>query len=167
MSLSTLDPRVDEPITATATVSGGVDPVTLSYQWNADLVNIIGATSATYVVEQATADKRLRCQVTSTDGDSTNASVLSSPTNPVSAGLAPEINTVTLAEVTPNTPDRYTNQSFTTTVDMTTNNPESTFSLRGKVLGELYADTGTSIITASSTVPVAVSYTHLTLPTTD
>ena len=150
VSLSTLDPRVDEPITATATVSGGVDPVTLSYQWNADLVNIIGATSATYVVEQATADKRLRCQVTSTDGDSTNASVLSSPTNPVSAGLAPEINTVTLAEVTPNTPDRYTNQSFTTTVDMTTNNPESTFSLRGKVLGELYADTDTSIITATS-----------------
>jgi hypothetical protein len=147
VSLSTTTPKAGDTITATAVTAGGVAPVTTAYQWKADDVNIAGATSTTYTVIEADKDKRLSCLVTTTDTSGTSVSKSSDPTDPVFSGTAPEINTVTLAEVTPDSPDRYTDQVFTVAVDMTSNTPKSDYALRGKVLGDLSVDVSTSIIT--------------------
>jgi hypothetical protein len=147
VSLSTTTPKAGDTITATAVTAGGVAPVTTSYQWKADDVNIAGATSTTYTVIEADKDKRLSCLVTTTDTSGTSVSKSSDPTDPVFSGSAPEINTVTLTEVTPDSPDRYTDQSFTVAVDMTSDNPKSDFALKGKVLGDLSVDISTSVIT--------------------
>jgi hypothetical protein len=129
VSLSTTTPKAGDTITATAVTAGGVAPVTTAYQWKADDVNIAGATSTTYTVVEADKDKRLSCLVTTTDTSGTSVSKSSDPTDPVFSGTAPEINTVTLTEVTPDSPDRYTDQSFTVAVDMTSDNPKSDFAL--------------------------------------
>ena len=163
VSLSTTTPKAGDTITATAVVLGGVVPVTTAYQWKADGVNIIGATSATYVVEVATDGKRLSCQITTTDGDNTNAVKTSTQTNPVASGDVPEINTVTLAEVTPDSPDRFTDQSFTVAVDMTKDNPKSDYAIRGKVLGDLTVDVETSVITKLEEEAVSGAWTAGTL----
>ena len=147
VSLSTTTPKAGDTITATAVNAGGVAPVTTAYQWKADDVNIAGATSTTYTVIEADKDKRLSCLVTTTDTSGTSVSKSSDPTDPVFSGSAPEINTVTLTEVTPDSPDRYTDQAFTVAVDMTSNTPKSDFSLRGKVLGDLTTEVATSVIT--------------------
>jgi hypothetical protein len=163
VSLSTNQPQANQPITATAVVLGGVSPITTAYQWKADGVNIIGATSATYLVEVATDGKRLSCQITTTDGDNTNAVKTSTQTNPVASGDVPEINTVTLAEVTPDSPDRFTDQSFTVAVDMTKDNPKSDYAIRGKVLGDLTVDVETSVITKLEEEAVSGAWTAGTL----
>ncbi len=147
VTLSTTEPQTNQPIQATAVVLGGVAPVTTAYQWKADDVNILDATSDTYVVEETVAGLRLSCQITTTDNANTSAVKTSTQTDPVNAGDVPEINTVTLAEVTPDSPDRYTDQSFTVAVDMTSDDPKSDYSLRGKVLGDLSVDVSTSVIT--------------------
>jgi hypothetical protein len=164
VSLSTQNPQANQSITATAVVLGGVAPVSTAYQWKADGVNIIGATSATYVVEVATNGKRLSCQITTTDGDNTNAVKTSTQTNPVASGDVPEINTVTLAEVTPDSPDRFTDQSFTVAVDMTKDNPKSDYAIRGKVLGDLTVDVETSVITKSEEEAVAGNWVGYVVP---
>jgi hypothetical protein len=163
VSLSTNQPQVNQPITATAVVLGGVAPVSTAYQWKADGVNIIGATSATYVVEVATDGKRLSCQITTTDAANTNAVKTSTQTNPVASGDVPEINTVTLTEVTPDSPDRFTDQSFTVAVDMTKDQPKSDYAIRGKVLGDLTVDVETSVITKLEEEAVSGAWTAGTL----
>ncbi len=81
ISLSTLDPKVNETITAVATtVPSGKS---LTYQWKADGVDILGATSATYTVELATEGKRLSCLVTADDNIGLDGFKESQETNPV------------------------------------------------------------------------------------
>jgi hypothetical protein len=164
VSLSTTTPKAGDTITATAVTAGGVAPVTTAYQWKADDVNIAGATSTTYTVIEADKDKRLSCLVTTTDTSGTSVSKSSDPTDPVFSGTAPEINTVTLAEVTPDSPDRYTDQAFTVAVDMTSNTPKSDFSLRGKVLGDLTTEVATSVITKSEEEAVAGNWVGYVVP---
>ncbi len=150
VTLDDTSPKVGETITATAVTAGGVAPVTTAYQWKADNVNIPNATSTTYTVIEVDKNKRLSCAVTTTDETGTSVSKTSDPTDPVFSGTAPEINTVTLTEVTPDSPDRYTDQAFTVAVDMTSDNPKSDYALRGKVLGDLSVDVQTSVITGVS-----------------
>jgi hypothetical protein len=164
VSLSTTTPKAGDTITATAVTAGGVAPVTTAYQWKADDVNIAGATSTTYTVVEADKDKRLSCLVTTTDTSGTSVSKSSDPTDPVFSGTAPEINTVTLTEVTPDSPDRYTDQAFTVAVDMTSNTPKSDFSLRGKVLGDLTTEVATSVITKLEEEAVAGNWVGYVVP---
>mgnify|MGYP003671324535 CR=1 FL=1 len=158
VTLSNTSPKVSETITANAVIAGGVVPVTTTYQWKADDVNIAEATSTTYTVIEADKDKRLSCRVTTTDTSGTSVSKTSDPTDPVFSGTLPEINTVTLAEVAPDSPDRYTDQSFTVSVDMTSDNPKSDYALRGKVLGDLTVEVATSVIVSAIDTPVSSGF---------
>ena len=147
VTLSTTTPKVGDTITATAVTSGGVSPVTTTYQWRADEVNIVGQTSTSLIVIEEENNKRLTCLVTTTDSSGTSASKSSDPTDPVTSEGPPEVNTVTLTELTPDSADRFTDQQFTVAVDMTSNNPESNYGLRGTVSGSLTVDIGTTVIT--------------------
>ena len=158
VTLNNTSPKVSETITANAVIAGGVVPVTTTYQWKADDVNIAEATSTTYTVIEADKDKRLSCRVTTTDTSGTSVSKTSDPTDPVFSGTVPEINTVTLAEVTPDSPDRYTDQSFTVSVDMTSDNPKPDYALRGKVLGDLTVEVATSVIVGASDTSVSSGF---------
>ena len=83
VTLSTNTPSVDDVINASAVTSGGVAPVTTAYQWKADDVNILNATSTNYTVVLVDKGKKLSCLVTTTDATGTSASLSSNPTDPV------------------------------------------------------------------------------------
>jgi hypothetical protein len=85
-------------LSATSGSWSGTAPITFAYSWRrcdsngADCAAIGGATAATYTIGDSDVDRRLRVEVTATNGDGT-AAALSAPSDVVTAGAAPA-NTV-------------------------------------------------------------------------
>ena len=84
VTLSNTTPTVGEDITAIVEATGGKNPVT-TYQWQADDVNIAGATSVSYTPTASDVGKRLKCVATVTDDLGDSESLASAASDPVQA----------------------------------------------------------------------------------
>ena len=60
-------PEVDQVLTTTDGTWQGLQPITITYQWRRDTVNISGATSNTYTLVSADLNALVDCQVTATN----------------------------------------------------------------------------------------------------
>ena len=118
--------------------------------------------SATYTIPDDLTEVgwEIRCNVTVTDALSGTITKASAYTAPVEAnGAPPNIGSATLAKLTPDSPDRFTDQGFTVAVDMISNIPAADFALKGKVLGDLSVDISTSVITGVTSDVVQSGFT--------
>jgi len=97
---------VDPVVSGTATVGQllsttngtwtGTVPITFTYQWQRNSINIGGATSSTYTLVDADADNPIRCVVTGTNVDGSNLANSNATSNVVAiAPDAPTIGTAT------------------------------------------------------------------------
>lgn len=81
--------EVGQTLSVTTGTWTGLEPITYSYQWQRDGVNIGGATNSTYTLVSGDADTDVRCVVTGTNDDGSS----SANSNAISV-LYPPVNTV-------------------------------------------------------------------------
>ena len=149
-------PYIDEVITVVPNTSGGVEPdggYTFTYQWsvsddidgNVNLTNILGANQNTYTPTDDQAGKFLGCTVQTTDARGTiaNATGRTGPIDYKPATDPPAINSVVLTQDAVND-KRFSNNSFTTTVD-STNRPNQ-LAMEAQVVGALSLAIGSDAI---------------------
>ena len=79
--------RQGEMLTASNSLADADGLGTISYQWQADSINISGATGSTYTLTQADVGRAITVQASYTDGYGNLESVLSESTDPVGYAL--------------------------------------------------------------------------------
>ncbi len=90
-------PAEDQTLTANTSDLADVDGLgTFSYQWQADGVDIVGATSATFILTQAQVGQTITVEVSYTDGQGEDETVTSDPTITVTNVNDPTTGVVTI-----------------------------------------------------------------------
>ena len=147
-------PEVDQVLTTTDGTWQGLQPITITYQWRRDTVNISGATSNTYTLVSADLNALVDCQVTATNSIR-STSVDSNDLGPIEA--APVVPSVPVISGVPTiTGTAKVGETLTATAASATGEPTPTTSWQWE-----RSDNGTSgwasISGATSSTYTAVS----------
>jgi ribosomal protein L11 len=157
-------PTVGQALTAGSTGVTGTPTPTLSYQWKADGINIVDATSSTFTLTSAQLGAVITVVVTATNATSPAASATSTGTTAVAdaevVGVAPEIATATIT----GTPT--VGQVLTAGSTGVTGTPTPTLSYQWKADGINIVDATSSTFTLTSAQLGAVITVEVTVTNT-
>ena len=92
-------PTVGETLTAAVTDGNGTTTSTIAYRWQADSIDIVGATAQTFTLTNAELNALVSVNVTYTDDDGYAEDVTSTAVGPISAGATNVAGAITISGI--------------------------------------------------------------------